>query len=133
MLIEQPLLRGVYHPRKERKKINQSKEKKNQKQCKRKSLAFRVEDIVAIKIDKVDKTFPLHPNVLIGKILHVDYNYTKFVTSRGIFSNFISTNRLNKCKATIMFLITPKRSPFHHLANKACRCPVYKNKVSLGE
>ena len=28
MLIEQPLLRGVYHPRKERKKINQSKEKK---------------------------------------------------------------------------------------------------------
>ncbi|CAH3116243.1 unnamed protein product, partial [Porites lobata] len=32
---------------------------------------FRVDKIVAIKIDKVDKTSPPHPNVLIGKILHV--------------------------------------------------------------
>ena len=75
----------------------------------------------------------LPTSVAIMTTLHVENNYTKVVTSRGIFSNFISTNRLNKCKATIMFLITPKRSPFHHLANKACRCPVYKNKVSLGE
>ena len=38
---------------------------------------FRVDKIVAIKIDKVDKTSPLYPNVLIGKILHVENNYTK--------------------------------------------------------
>ena len=38
---------------------------------------FRVDKIVEIKIDKVDKTSPLYPNVLIGKILHVEINYTK--------------------------------------------------------
>ena len=50
---------------------------------------FRVDDTVAIKIDKFEKTSSLHPNVLIGKILHVENNYTKVVTSQGIISIFI--------------------------------------------
>lgn len=70
------------------------------KKARGKPSLFRVDEIVAIKIDKVDKTSPLHPNVLIGKILHIENNYTKVVTSHGIISTFISTNRLNKCTAT---------------------------------
>ena len=45
------------------------------KKARGKPSLFRVDKIVAIKIDKVDKTSPLHPNVLIGKILHVESNY----------------------------------------------------------
>ena len=40
---------------------------------------LRVDEIVVIKIDKVDTTSPLHPNVLIGKILHIENNYTKVI------------------------------------------------------
>ena len=50
---------------------------------------FRVDEIVVIKIDKAERTSPLNPNVLIGKILHVENNYTKVVTSHGIISIFI--------------------------------------------
>ena len=50
---------------------------------------FRVDEIVAIKIDEVEKTSSLHPNVFIGKIFHVESNYTKAVTSHGITSIFI--------------------------------------------
>ena len=50
---------------------------------------FRVDEIVVIKIDKAERTSPLPPNVLIGKILHVENNYTKVVTSHGIISIFI--------------------------------------------
>ena len=50
---------------------------------------FRVDEIVVIKIDKATKTSSLHPNILIGKILHVENNYTKVVTSHGIISIFI--------------------------------------------
>ena len=45
---------------------------------------FRVYDIVAIKIHKVEKTSSLHPNDLIGKILRVENNYTKVDTRHGI-------------------------------------------------
>ena len=33
---------------------------------------FKIDDFVCIKIDKVDKSSPLHPNVLLGKITEVD-------------------------------------------------------------
>ena len=42
--------------------------------------------IVAIQSNKVGKTSPLHPNVLTGKILHIENNYTKVVTSHGVIS-----------------------------------------------
>ena len=70
------------------------------KKARGKPSLFRVDEIVEIKIDQVDKTSPLHPNVLIGKILHIENNYIKVVTCHVIISTFISTNRLNKCTAT---------------------------------
>ena len=76
--------------------------------------------IVAIKIDKVDKTSPLHPNVLIGKILHIENNnYTKVVASHGIISTFISTNHLNKCTAKNNVFVYSKGSSFPSTCKQA--------------
>ena len=88
--------------KKMQKTVNENQEQYNakMKQARKTKTSFKVGDIVAIKIDKVDKTSPLHPNVLIGKVLQVENNYTKVVTRHGIISTFISTNRLNKCTAT---------------------------------
>ena len=58
------------------------------KKARGKPSLFTVDEIVAIKIDEVEKTSSLHPNVFIGKILHVENNYT-IVTSHGIISIFI--------------------------------------------
>ena len=60
---------------------------------------FKIDDFVSIKIDKVDKTSPLHPNLLLGKVTEVEnnnYYYTKIVTEFGIISTYISTTGLNK-------------------------------------
>lgn len=57
---------------------------------------FKIGDFVAIKIDKVDKTSPLHPNVLLGKVIEVQESYSKVVTKFGVISTYISSNRLNK-------------------------------------
>ena len=61
---------------------------------------FKIGDFVSIKIDKVDKTSPLHPNVLLGKVIEVQESYSKVVTKFGVISTYISTNRLNKCTET---------------------------------
>ena len=100
--------------------VNENQEHYNakMKKARGKPSLFRVDEMVGIKIDKVDKTSPLHPNVLIGKILHIENNYTKVATNHGIISTFISTNRLSKCTITNNVLITPKRSLFQQLANK---------------
>ena len=84
------------------KTVNENQEQYNakMKQARKTKTSFKVGDIVAIKIDKVDKTSPLHPNVLVGKVLQVENNYIKVVTRHGIISISISTNRLNKCTAT---------------------------------
>ena len=52
---------------------------------------FKINDFVFIKIDKVDKTSPLHPNLLMGKVTEVENNYTKIVTKYGIILTYIST------------------------------------------
>ena len=70
------------------------------KESKRKGPTFCVDEYVAIKIDRVDKSSPLHPNVLIGKIITVENNYAKVVTKFGRLKTYISTNRLNKCTET---------------------------------
>ena len=41
---------------------------------------FKSNDFVSIKIDKVDNTSPLHPNLLLGKVTEVENNYAKIVT-----------------------------------------------------
>ena len=57
------------------------------KKARGKPSLLRVDEIVVIKIYKVDTTSPLHPNVLIGKILHIENNYTKVVTIKP-WNNF---------------------------------------------
>ena len=47
--------------------VNQTKRKQEKKQPK-----FKLADMVAVKIDKVDKTSPLHPNMLLGKITSIE-------------------------------------------------------------
>ena len=32
---------------------------------------FKIDDMIAIKIDRVDKTSPVHPNMLVGKIMEI--------------------------------------------------------------
>ena len=72
-----------------------------------------------IKIDKVDKTSPLHPNVLIGKIITVENDYAKIVTKFGRVNTYISTNRLNKCTATNINFDYSKEIAFSAACKKA--------------
>lgn len=67
------------------------------KESRRRVNKFKTGDFVAIKIDKVNKTSPLHPNVLLGKVIEVQESYSKVVTKFGVISTYISTNQLNKC------------------------------------
>jgi len=70
------------------------------KESRKKAPTFHKDDFVSIKIDKVDKTSPLQPNVLLGKITQVENDYAKIVTKFRKVKTLISTNRLNKCRAT---------------------------------
>ena len=45
--------------------------------------------MVSIKIDRVDKKFPFHPNLLLGKVLEIENNYVKVVTPFGRIKGFI--------------------------------------------
>ena len=74
---------------------NQESYNKKMKKSRNKVEDFKIDEFVSIKIDKVDKTSPLHPNVLLGKVTEVDDNYAKIVTKFGIISTYISTSRLN--------------------------------------
>ena len=78
----------------------QEKYNKKMKESRGRVNKFKIGDFVAIKIDKVDKTSPLHPNVLLGKVIEVQESYSKVVTKFGVISTYISTNRLNKCTET---------------------------------
>ncbi len=61
--------------------------------------------MVAVKIDKVDKTSPLHPNMLLGKIVSVeDRGCVKTVTLYGKINTRFSTSRLTPCTATNVHL-----------------------------
>ena len=45
---------------------------------------FKIDDMVVIKIDRVDKTSPVHPNMLLGKMMEIRKDYAKIVTRKGI-------------------------------------------------
>lgn len=47
------------------------------KPCRKRGPQFHVDECVSIKIDPADKTSPLHPNVLIGKITEVEMTMPK--------------------------------------------------------
>ena len=80
---------------------------------------FKVNDMVAIKIDKVDKTSPMHPNTLLGKIMEIDNDYAKVVTPLGIIKGFIAPSRLNPCTSTNVTLDYSKEISFTTACKKA--------------
>ena len=53
--------------------------------------------IVSIKIDPVDKTSPLHSNLLLGKVVNT---YARVVTKFDRINTLISPTRLYPCTAT---------------------------------
>lgn len=76
--------------------VNQTKKKQEKKQPK-----FKVADMVAVKIDKVDKTTPLHPNMLLGKVTSIEQcSFLQIVTQYGKINTLISPSRLYPCSAT---------------------------------
>lgn len=74
---------------------------------------------VTIKIDKVDKTSLLHPNVVLGKIICMENDYAKVVTKFGVISTYISTDRLNKCTRKNITFDFSKEIPFSTVSKKA--------------
>ena len=81
---------------------------------------FKIDDFVCIKIDKVDKSSPLHPNVLLGKITEIEKNHAKIVTKFGIISTYISMSRLNNCTQTSVNFDYTKQISF----SSACKMAV---------
>ena len=57
----------------------------------------KIDDMIAIKIDRVGKTSPVHPNMLLGKIMEIRKNYAKIDTPQGIIKGFISFSKLIPC------------------------------------
>lgn len=79
--------------------VNQTKRKQEPKP------KFKVADMVAAKIDKVDKTSPLHPNMLLGKITSIEQSgFVEIVTQYGKINTLISPSRLYPCSATTVQL-----------------------------
>ena len=90
-----------------RRKISQNQEKYNHQmieQTNKKNEAtnqkFKVGDFVSIKIDRVDKTSPLHSNLLLGKIEEVVNSYVRVVTKYGRINTLILPTRLYPCTAS---------------------------------
>ena len=44
---------------------------------------YKIDDMAAIKIDRVDKTSPVHPNMLLHKIMEIRKDYAKIITPQG--------------------------------------------------
>lgn len=72
---------------------------------------FKIGDFVAIKIDKVDKTSPLHPNVLLGKVIEVQESYSKVVTKFGVISTYKPAQQVYSLTIIIQL-------PFHLLIKR---------------
>ena len=56
---------------------------------------YKVDDMVSIKIDRVDKKSPFHPNLPLGRVLETKNNYVKVVTPFGRIKGFITPSRLS--------------------------------------
>ena len=71
-----------------RKHVSEQQDKYNKKMMqsstRTKLKQFHIDDFISIKIDKVDEQSPLHPNVLLGKVMELENNYAKIVTEFGI-------------------------------------------------
>lgn len=73
---------------------------------------YKVHDMVSIKIDRVDKKSPFHPNLLLGKVLEFENNYVKVVTPFGCIKGFIAPSRLFPCTAPNVKLDYEKETSF---------------------
>ena len=73
-----------------RERQNQYSEEMVKQTSQSRTAPFKIDGMVAIKIDRVDKTSPVHPNMLLGKIMEI----RKIVTPHGIIKGFISFSRL---------------------------------------
>ena len=98
---------------------SQTNYNKKMKLSRNKQRSFKVEDYVTMKIDKVDKTAPLHPNVILSEIINVENDYAKVVTTFAIISTYISTSRLNKCTRTNVLFDYTKEIPFSTASKQA--------------
>ena len=75
---------------------HQQTRKQAQKQPK-----FKISDMVAIKINKVDKINPFHPNMLLGQIIEIEEKgYVRIVTEYGKVNTLITPSRFYPCIAT---------------------------------
>ena len=70
-----------------------------QSQRKNQPRKFKVGDIVSIKIDRVDKTSPLHSNLLLAKVEEIVNTYARVVTKFGRINTLISPTQLYPCTA----------------------------------
>ena len=100
-----------------RKEIQEAQESYNTKMIKQSEVnpikkVYKVDDMVSIKIDRVDKKSPFHPNLLLGKVLEIENNYVKVVTPFGRIKGFIAPSRLFPCTATNVKLDYEKEISF---------------------
>ena len=100
-----------------RKEIQEAQESYNTKMIKQPEVnprkkVYKVDDMVSIKIDRVDKKSPFHPNLLLGKVLEIENNYVKVVTPFGRIKGFIAPSRLFPCTATNVKLHYEKEISF---------------------
>lgn len=73
---------------------------------------FEVNDYVCVKIDKIDKSTALHPNVLFGKIVEMENTYARIATRFGLITTLISPSRLTKCSSPNIVFETTKEITF---------------------
>ena len=71
-----------------------------QKKNEARNQKFKVGDMVSVKIDRVDKTSPLHSNLLLAKIEAMENSYARVVTKFGRINTLISPTRLYPCTAS---------------------------------
>ena len=113
-----------------RQKISENQQKYNQTMIKQTQTKldsrkrFKVGDMVSVKIDKVDKTSPIHPNMLLGKITQFENAYARVVTQFGQINTLISATRLYPCTTTQVTLDYDKEISF----SRACKMALLQNK-----
>ena len=114
-----------------RKKIEENRAEYNQKMVhqtnKLKQPKFKEGDTVSIKIDRVDKKNPLHPNMLFAKILNFSNNYATVVTQFGRIKGTISASRLYPCTATNITFDNSKEITF----TAACKSATAQRQLSI--
>ena len=92
---------------------HQQTRKQAQKQPK-----FKISDMVAIKINKVDKINPFHPKLL-GQIIKIEESgYVRIVTEYGKVNTLITPSRFNPCIATNVKLDFSTKTSYSQHAKK---------------